>query len=361
MPLRPQIVDALIIGGGPAGLAASLAYARTRTTAIVFDSQSYRNEGIKHMHTVPSRDHVNPYEFRSIAREQITSRYPSVWFEKVTVTQAEKKLLGEEKYEGFEVTDSEGKSYQGKKLILATGSRDVFPEIEGFKENWPQHIYQCLACDGFEQRGTPIGVLDCSPKTAHFTNMTLNFDSRVTVLTNGPVPVNAAIKQQLRICEAWGAKVDSRRIKRLINNGPTHKEGVTVEFEEGETLTFGFIAHKSATVNKSQDLIDQLGVECVDPALGGHIRIVNPMFNSTSVKGCFAGGDTMQAMKQVTISMADGLKAAAGAGMEIAAERELATLKMLEKQDINASMIGTALESPDAAMMLSSGDSKAAS
>ncbi|KAL1599784.1 hypothetical protein SLS60_007588 [Paraconiothyrium brasiliense] len=359
MPPRPPIVDALIIGGGPAGLAASLAFARTRTTAIVFDSQSYRNEGITHMHTVPSRDHVNPYEFRSIAREQITSRYRSVWFEQVTITQAMKKLLGKEKYDGFEVTDSEGRSYQGKKLILATGSRDVFPTIAGFKENWPQHIYQCLACDGFEQQGTPIGVLDCSPKTAHFVNMALNFDSRVTILTNGPVPGYPAIKQQLRICEAWGAKVDSRRIRRLINNGPTHEEGVTVEFEEGETLTLGFIAHKSATVNRSQDLIDQLGVECVDPGLGGHIKILNPMFNTTSVIGCFAGGDTMQAMKQATVSMADGLKAAAGAAMEIAAERESATWKMLEEQNINATKNASFPEGHGAAAMLSSGDSKA--
>lgn len=309
------------------------------------------------MHTVPSRDHVDPYEFRSIAREQITSRYPSVWFENVTITQAAKKVL-EKNYNGFEVTDSEGQKYQGRKLILTTGSRDVFPDIEGFKENWPQHIYQCLACDGFEQRGTPVGILDCGPKTAHFTNMALNFDKRVTVLTNGAVPEVAAVKQQLKICEAWGAKVDSRRIKRLINNGPTHEEGVTVEFEEGEPLNLGFIAIKTATVNRSQDLIDQLGVECVEPAMGGHIKIVNPMFNSTNVKGVFAGGDTCALMKQVTLAMADGLKAAAGAGMEIAAEREAIALKLLEDQDLAESRDVCLPKNPGADLILSSGEGK---
>lgn len=158
MPIRPKIVDALIIGGGPAGLAAALAYARTLATAIVFDSSSYRNEGITHMHTVPSRDHINPYEFRGIAREQIESRYETVWFEKTTITQAAKRFIGKDKYDGFELKDSNGKTYQGKKLILATGSRDVFPNIPGYAENWPSHIYQCLACDGFEQRGYPSGL-----------------------------------------------------------------------------------------------------------------------------------------------------------------------------------------------------------
>jgi len=331
MPPRPPIIDGLIIGGGPAGLAACLAFARTRSTAMVFDSSSYRNEGITHMHTVPSRDHMDPYEFRSIARQQVESRYPTVWFEKATITQAAKKLIGQDKYDGFEVTDDKGNTYQRKKLILATGSRDVFPDILGFAENWPQHIYQCLVCDGFEQQGTPIGVLDCSPMTGHFVNMALNFDKRVTVLTNGVIPDKPEVQQQMRITEAWGAKVDTRKIKRLVNNGPTHNEGVTVQFEEGESMTLGFITTKPPTVNRSQDLIDQLGVECVDATIGGHIKTVNPMFNSTSVRGVFAGGDTMVAMKQVTIAMAEGLKAAAGAGFELAKEKEAATLKALEE------------------------------
>src|SRR6185295_4228800 len=99
MALRPKLVDALIIGGGPAGLAAALTLARARSTAILFDSSSYRNEGISHMHTVPSRDHIDPYEFRRISREQIESRYQTIWFEKKTITHAAKKTVGEEKYE----------------------------------------------------------------------------------------------------------------------------------------------------------------------------------------------------------------------------------------------------------------------
>lgn len=87
----PQIFDILIIGSGPAGLNAALACARTRITAIVFDSQQYRNEGVTHMHTVASQDHINPREFGRIAREQIESRYESIWFQQATITHAGKK------------------------------------------------------------------------------------------------------------------------------------------------------------------------------------------------------------------------------------------------------------------------------
>ncbi|KAF2632084.1 FAD/NAD(P)-binding domain-containing protein [Macroventuria anomochaeta] len=329
--LRPHIFDALIIGAGPAGLNAALVFARTRGTALVFDSQEYRNEGIKHMHTVASRDHQDPYSFRRTAREQIESRYDTVWFQHVNITHAAKKQIGEDNYEGFEVRDSDNKTHFGKKLILATGSKDIMPEIHGYKENWPEHIYQCLACDGFEQRGTPIGILEFKhPSQSHLVQVAKSFDDRITIFSNGTIPDDPPVQQGLKVSKAFGAKVDSRIITRLINNGPSHEDGVTIEFETGEPVTLGFIVHRPDTVNRSQHLIDQLGIETVDAAMGGHIKITNPMFNETSVRGVFAAGDTMVIMKQVAIAMAEGLKAGAGAGMQIAQEKAESVVKAYE-------------------------------
>jgi len=36
----------------------------------------------------------------------------------------------------FVATDCEGKLWIGKKLILATGVKDVYPDIEGYAECW---------------------------------------------------------------------------------------------------------------------------------------------------------------------------------------------------------------------------------
>lgn len=334
MAPQPQIVDALVIGAGPAGLNAALTFARTRSTALVFDSREYRNEGIKHMHTVASRDHQDPYTFRATAREQIESRYESVWFQQSTITHAAKKLVGEEQYDGFEVKDSDGKTYEGRKLIIATGSKDVMPGIEGYKENWPAHIYQCLACDGFEQRDTPIGILSFdSPMYAHMVQMASSFDKRITIFSNGPISQEEPIGKALKVAKAFGAKLDERKVARLVNNGPSHTNGVTIEFESGEPVTLGFIVHRPVTVNRAQHLIEQLGLETVDAAMGGHLKITNPMFNETSVHGVFAAGDTMVAMKQVVIAMAEGLKAAAGAGIQLGQERREQIVKDYEASE----------------------------
>lgn len=253
-------------------------------------------------------------------------------FHDTTIVRAARTRIGA--HDGFELTDDAGAVYTGRKLILATGARDVFPAIEGYAENWPGHIYQCLACDGYEQRGVPNGIMDCGPMTGHLVSMARRFSENVTVLTNGPVPEDAKVREQMRLSEAWGAKIDSRRIRRLVNNGPTHREGVTVEFEEGEAMTLGFIAHRPATVNRAPELVEQLGLECVSEQEGGHVKVVNPMFNATSVRGVFVAGDTMTVWKQVAIAMAEGLKAAIGVNMELHGENEAATLKALESESL---------------------------
>jgi thioredoxin reductase len=124
----------------------------------------------------------------------------------------------------------------------------------------------------------------------------------------------------LKVARGVGAKVDSRKIVRLINNEPSHEEGVTIEFDTGDPVTVGFIVHRPATVNRSQHLIEQLGIETVDPAIGGHIKVTS-QFNETSVRGVFAAGDTMVVMKQAVIAMAEGLKAASGAGQQMQQEK----------------------------------------
>ena len=57
-----KIYDVLIIGGGPAGLSIASSLARQVYTALIIDSQSYRNAVAKHMHNVAGFDHVDPAE-----------------------------------------------------------------------------------------------------------------------------------------------------------------------------------------------------------------------------------------------------------------------------------------------------------
>ena len=124
-------VDVLIIGGGPAGLTAALTVARQLHSAVVFDSGKYRNGESAWMHTVLTWDHKDPKEFREAGRKNILSGYQSVQFQDVEIESVNKTEKG-----FLEAIDKNSKKWVGKKLILATGVQDLYPDIDGYAECW---------------------------------------------------------------------------------------------------------------------------------------------------------------------------------------------------------------------------------
>ena len=135
-----KIYDALILGAGPAGLSAALGLARIKRTAVVISHHTFRNNGIKAMHAVLGFDGAHPAEFRRIGREQIEKYGDGIEFAQGEAIKVRKACL-EDAYQGFEIEEKGGEVWRGRKLVLAMGARDVFPDIEGYAENWPDNMY----------------------------------------------------------------------------------------------------------------------------------------------------------------------------------------------------------------------------
>lgn len=142
--------EAIVVGAGPAGLAAALTLGRMRIRTVVFDSNQYRNSAVHEMHTVVTRDGEDPATFRQIGRDQL-AKYDTVEIRRgrtvVEARRAKVKVVdvvsGElADYEnGFVVVDQDGAETAGQKIVLATGTEDVLPtDIEGYAENWPNHM-----------------------------------------------------------------------------------------------------------------------------------------------------------------------------------------------------------------------------
>ncbi|KAB8217701.1 hypothetical protein BDV33DRAFT_206061 [Aspergillus novoparasiticus] len=200
--------DVLVIGAGPAGLAAATALGSAYRNFAVFDSQEYQL-------------------CRAAAVKDISTNYPTVTFIDTVVEIATATATAVNQMYKFQVTSTRGGHFRGKKLILATGSKDVFPNIPGYAE-----LVHCLFCDGFEKNDSPAGApglgslqdLASVLMAHHMSNKPL------TIFLNGESPTREKDRKALRVAEARNCKVNHREIRLLSRNSGNGY--VLVEFSD---------------------------------------------------------------------------------------------------------------------------------
>ena len=138
--------DAVVIGGGPAGLQSTLTLARMHRPTLTLDSGAYRNAPVDAMHNFISNDGRHPGEFRSIVRAELAA-YDDVEVRDLAATVVERLPSG-----AFEVTLTDDFVAATRTVVLATGLRDVMPEVPGFAEQWGRTIYVCRSVTVTSQR-----------------------------------------------------------------------------------------------------------------------------------------------------------------------------------------------------------------
>src|SRR5688572_26323298 len=142
--------DVIIIGGGFAGLSASLQLGRALRRVTVLDTGLPRNRFASHAHTILGHDHKPPRQILSEAREQI-GRYNTVRFVDQAAVSAEGGI------DDFRVTLADEAVLPARRIILAHGVRDEVPDIPGASECWGISYLHCPYCHGTEFAGRRLG------------------------------------------------------------------------------------------------------------------------------------------------------------------------------------------------------------
>jgi thioredoxin reductase len=184
--------DAIVVGGGPSGLAATSGLARVRRNVLLIDSGNYRNDPTRHAHDVLGFDGVTPAWLRFAARKQI-SDYGTVDLVNGTVTAVQPqenntffKVLAE--YPG-----NKSVSFTTRKVVLATGMRDILPATTGLAENWGKGIYWCPWCDGHEHADQDLGILARLDSAVTSVREILTLNTNIILFVNGTdTPSNRA-------------------------------------------------------------------------------------------------------------------------------------------------------------------------
>lgn len=175
---RPEAWDAVVVGGGPAGLAAATWLGRYRRRTLVFDHGQHRNRAVEQAHGYLTMDPASPAELLERARAGV-ARYDGVELRSLEVT----AVRGEAGR--FAVDAADGSCVEALRIVLATGVRDVKPAITGFDEHYGADVFHCPSCDGLEAEERDVVALGWSEDIAGFALELLDWAATVTVVTDG--------------------------------------------------------------------------------------------------------------------------------------------------------------------------------
>jgi thioredoxin reductase len=291
--------DVVIVGGGPAGLSAATWLARYRRTVLVLDSGEYRNRWVQDMHGYLGADPSSPDVFRERALAGL-SQYDTVRVLPARATAASADA------DGFRFALEGGADVSGRRVILATGVVDEFPDVPGFFDHYGSRVFHCPSCDGYEALDQPVVVFGWDEHVPGFAAGLLEWASSVTVVTDGRPFAGHELHQ--RALERLGIPVVTDEVVELCGSPGDLR---AVRLRDGGVIpasyAFFSIAHKPRT-----ELAEQLGCD-----ITGESCLGVDHEGRTNVAGVYAAGDVTPGMQYVQVAAAKGAMAGTSAALAL--------------------------------------------
>ncbi len=290
--------DAIIIGGGAAGLSAALTLGRFRRKVLIFDAGQPRNGAASHAHNFFTRDGTPPADLLRLGREQLAP-YDTVQFcnERVARISAIDA--------GFEIHSEQGTVVQTKKLLLATGVADRLPDLPGVAEFWGKHVHHCPYCHGWEVADRPVAIIGSGDAVAHMAPLLTTLASHITVCPTADAPISA--EQEAQLTQAGIAVAGAAPV--AVEGGEEGLAGVRLADGRLIACTDVFVETKVA---QRSPLAADLGCEISEQGY-----VVVDVLGRASVPNVYAAGDMMSPLHQLVEAAASGLRAGAALNSDL--------------------------------------------
>jgi thioredoxin reductase (NADPH) len=304
--------DVIIVGGGPAGLAAALYTARMDLKTAVLDRGPLGGQ---------------------LLNTELVEDYPG--FESILGSDLALKMGDHARKFGVEIRDFEpvkeidveadssnkivrlesGDELRAPALIMAAGGLPRYLQVPGEKEFWGRGVSYCAVCDGAFFKGQELAVIgggDAAVEEGDFLTRyasTVYIIHRRSELRAQPILVDRA-RANPKIKFILDAHVKEIVGDDKVQTVRYEQHGETKELKVGGVFVFiGFVPN--STLFKVH----------VDHDEGGYILTDRNM--QTSVEGIWAVGDVRsQLTKQIATAVGDGTTAAVAASMYITAMKD---------------------------------------
>jgi thioredoxin reductase len=289
--------EAVVVGGGAAGLSAALVLGRARRHTLVIDAGEPRNAPAGHLQSYLTRDGMPPAEFLAEGRREI-ERYgvELVRDRAVDVTRDEE---GE-----FDVTLAGGRTVHARRLVVATGLADELPSVPGVAERFGRDVLHCPYCHGWEVRDEAFGVLATSVLSVHQALIVTQWSKDVTFFLHTVAEVEIP-DEELRRLAAAGVRVVPGEVAGLVVDGD-RLTGVRLADGATHNRSVLFVAPRAVP---RTGLFERLGAELTETPFGTY-----PVVDATgltTVPGVWAAGNAIGFAEQVVNAASGGYRAAA--------------------------------------------------
>lgn len=307
--------DIIIVGGGPAGLAAALYTARMDLKTVVVDRGPLGGQ---------------------LLNTELIEDYPG--FESVLGADLATKMGDHARKFGVEIRDFEpvkeidvegttkvvrlesGEELRAPALILAAGGLPRYLEVPGEKEFWGRGVSYCAVCDGAFFKGQELAVVGGGDAAVEEGDFLTRYASKVHILHRRselraqPILVDRA-RANDKIDFIFDAKVKEITGGDKVQLIHYDQNGQAKELPVGGVFIFvGFVPNSGLL--KVHVEHDEAGY------------ILTDRNTQTSVEGIWAVGDVRaQLTKQIATAVGDGTTAAVAASAYISALKDAARVR----------------------------------
>ena len=294
-----NVYDVLIVGGGPAGLAAAQYAARAKLKTLVLDKSSTAGAlaYTSHIENYPGvLGPISGKELLDIFKQQALNFGAEYVIAQVIGVQIDSEIK--------EVFTMET-SYKGKSIIIATGSMGRKPTIKGEAEFLGRGVSYCAVCDAAFYKGKVVCVIGNSEEAVKEAGYLTKFAETVYLIS----PTKELKVEHHPALEASNLRVLTASSVTTIEGSETVEKIKFTDQEKKETElplsgVFVYLYGSKPIVDFLMGTMALTEEECIES---------NRMME-TNTPGIFVAGDvTCTEIRQVVTAVANGAVAALSA------------------------------------------------